>query len=116
MHKRTALIGMILLAGITPGAFAQSPSETLPGTKRLTIEKPLDEVMVAGISQFALRALQQSPIERDAHWSRDYRTADAYEKSVDPNRERLRRIIGAIDRREAVGGFELVAKIGQDGV
>jgi hypothetical protein len=27
----------------------------LPGTKPLTIEQPLDEVMVAGISRFALR-------------------------------------------------------------
>ena len=48
------------------------PSAPLPGTKPLTIDEPLDEVMVAGISRFALRALQQSPLQRDARWARDY--------------------------------------------
>ena len=32
------------------------------------------------------------------------------------NRERLRTIIGAVDRREAADGFELIAKFGHDGV
>ena len=66
-------IGVILLVGFAQGAHGQSSSATLPGTQLLTIDKPLDEVMVAGISRFALRALQQSPPQRDARWARDYR-------------------------------------------
>ncbi len=63
-----------------------------------------------------MRALQQSPSQRDALWARDYTTADAYVKSVERNRQRLRTIIGAVDRRETADGFELIAKLGQDGV
>lgn len=115
-YKRAACIGTVLLVGFTNGAHGQGSSEPLPGTKPLTIDKPLDEVMVAGISRFALRALQQSPLQRDALWSRDYRTPDAYVKSVEQNRERLRTIIGAVDRREGANGFELIATVGHDGV
>lgn len=115
-HKRPLWIGMILLVGIARSTHGQRSSDSLPGTQPLTIDKPLDEVMVAGISRFALRALQQSPFQRDARWARDYRTSDAYIKSVGHNRERLRTIIGAVDRREAAAGFELIAKIGHDGV
>ena len=72
-HKLAARIGVILLVGFAQGAHGQGSSAPLPGTKPLTIDKPLDEVMVAGISRFALRALQQSPLRRDALWARDYR-------------------------------------------
>jgi dienelactone hydrolase len=91
-------------------ANGQNSSSALPGTQPLTIDEPLDEVMVAGISRFALRALQESPQQRDALWRRDYSSADAYARSVAPNRERLRTIIGAVDPREKADGFELVAK------
>ena len=114
--QRAAQIGAVLLVGLAQGAFGQGSSAPLPGTEPLTIDKPLDEVMVAGINRFALRALEQSPLQRDAHWARDYASADAYEKSVEPNRQRLRTIIGAVDRREAAHGFELVTTFGHDGV
>src|SRR5690349_9080565 len=99
-HKCSACIGAVLLLGFTCLACAQGTSEPLPGTKLLTIDKPLDEVMVAGISRYALRALQQSPLQRDALWARNYAIADAYVKSIERNRERLRTIIGAVDHRE----------------
>src|SRR5262249_40631639 len=76
----------------------------------------LDEVMVAGISRFALRALQESPVQREARWTRDYATADAYVKSVERNRVQLRTIIGAVDPREPADGFEVIAKVGHDGI
>jgi dienelactone hydrolase len=113
--KCIALLGVMVSIGFVRGAVSQSSSETLPGTKPLTIEQPLDEVMVAGISRFALQALQQSPLRRDALWNRDYASVDAYEKSVEPNRERFRTIVGAVDQRETADGFELVAKLGHDG-
>src|SRR5262245_4814444 len=114
--KCVALLGVMVSISFVRGAFCQSSSKTLPGTKPLTIGRPLDEVMVAGISRFALQAMQQSPLRRDARWSRDYASVGAYVKSVDPNRERLRTIIGAVDQRETADGFELVAKLGHDGV
>jgi hypothetical protein len=72
LHKRAACIGAILLVAFGHGARGQSATGPLPGTSPLTIDKPIDEVMVAGISRFALRALQQSPQQRDALWARNY--------------------------------------------
>ena len=116
LHKSAACFGVILLAAFGDGARGQGAKVPFPGTAPLTIDKPIDEMMVAGISRFALRAVQQSPLQRDARWARDYASADAYVNSVERNRARLRSIIGAVDRREAAGGFELIAKIGRDGV
>ncbi len=115
-HQHVTCISVILWVALAQGAHSQSNSAPLRDTKLLTIDKPLDEVMVAEISRFALRALQQSPLQRDAHWAREYRTTDTYLKSVEHNRERFRTIIGAVDQREAAVGFELIAKVGQDGV
>jgi dienelactone hydrolase len=98
-------------------AFGQ-PEQSLdvfPGTARLDIQEPLDEVMVAGIHRFALRELNASRSARDARWTRDYSSAEAYEKSVESNRSRFRTIIGAVDRREEPEGFEIIATLGQDG-
>jgi dienelactone hydrolase len=97
--------------GAAQRANGQDSTAALPGTKPLKIDQPLDDVMVAGISRFALRALQESPQQRDALWRRDYSTADAYVKSVEPKRERLRTIIGAVDPRENADGFELISKV-----
>jgi dienelactone hydrolase len=116
LHKRALYIGLLLSLGFTSVLCGQSFSEPLPGTKTLTVEKPLDEVMVSGISRFELQALEQSPRQRDALWARDYKSADAYMKSVEPNRERLRTIIGVVDHREAADGFEIIAKIGHDSI
>jgi dienelactone hydrolase len=113
MHRLGCIVFILLLLlnGAIQRAIGQGAA--LPGTKLLTLEEPLDEVMVAGISRFALRALQESPQQRDALWRRDYSSTDAYLKSVEPNRERLRTIIGAVDPREKADGFELIAKSDQ---
>src|SRR5689334_5246492 len=84
----------------------------LPGTERLTIAEPLHEVMVSGIHKFALQALENSPNEREARWSRDYSSSEAYEKSVAANRDRLRTIIGAVDPRAPIVELEVLASVG----
>jgi dienelactone hydrolase len=103
-------------AGIIRTVGAQETPPAFPGTALLTIEEPLDEVMVAGISRFALRTIAESVDQRASHWARDYSSAKAYDESVEPNRARLRTLIGAVDPREVADGFELVAKLGGDGV
>jgi dienelactone hydrolase len=86
---------------------------TLPKTTRLTIDKPLDEVMVDGIDRFALRELAASVKSRAAKWNRDYSNHNAYAKSISGNRERFRTYIGAVDPRETGEGFELISPLGQ---
>lgn len=73
--------------------------DVLPGTQKLELTEPLDVVMVRGISEFAEHEIALSRDRREAHWNRDYSSPEAYEKSIAPNRERLRTYIGAVDER-----------------
>lgn len=80
--------------------------KTLPGTAALTIEQPLDEVMVAGIDRFALQEIATAREARAAKWQRDFSTPEAYQKSLAPYRAKLRTYLGAIDPRVAGRGLE----------
>ena len=93
----------------------------LPGTGPLSLSNPLDVVMVDGINRFCLRELAASPERRRAAWSLDFSSADRLTKSLAPNRERFRRIIGAVDPRLTAGkksrlDFELLARLEQGSV
>jgi dienelactone hydrolase len=112
----TLTAGLLLLPVLTDCVRGQGLGSALEGTQRLAIEEPLDEVMVAGISRFALRQLQESPRVRQSRWARDYSSPVAYNKSVAGHRSRFRTIVGAVDPREAAGGFEIIASLGSDGV
>jgi len=115
--RRFNCLGCVVLAlvvEIEQRAIGGAPSAAIPGTQLLTIDEPLDELMVAGISRFALRALKESSQQRDQPWARDYSGVDGYVKSVEPNRARFRAIIGAVDPREKASGFELISKVEDD--
>lgn len=96
MYRFAMLCCLATLAG-TP--LLSADKAPLPGTKPLKLSRPLDEVMVDGISHFALRAAEDSAAGRAAMWKRDYSNAAAYGKSVAGNRQRLRTILGAVDPR-----------------
>ena len=81
---------------------------SLSGTKQLTQPDDLSAQMVAGIDKFLLREINRSPAGRDLFWKRDFSSRDAYEKSVAPNRERLRTMLGAVDERVRVTALEFV--------
>ncbi len=104
-------IASLLVVTIT-AANTACAAEPLPGTKLLKIAEPLDEVMVSGIDRFALRELDDAPNRRGLLWKRDYSSVPAYLKSVAPNRQRLRTIIGAVDQRMAGTGVNVVAPEG----
>jgi dienelactone hydrolase len=96
----------LLAAILLPLAAAAQP---LAGTRPLESEGDLAEQMVAGIDRFVTREIAASAARRARHWKRDSSSPDAYRRSVEPNRQRLRRIIGAGDPREAGGNLELVS-------
>jgi len=91
----TLLAAMLLCSLSTLNASDQ----VLPGSAPLTIQQPLDEVMVAGINRFCLRELAASRERRGARWKRDVSSAQAYAASVAGNRERFRAAIGVVDPR-----------------
>lgn len=88
------------------GAMAAESADHLPATQALTMQGDLSAQMVAGIDRFLTRALEQAPTRRTDFWRRDLSSVAAYEASVAPNRERLRRMIGAMDTRLPVGALE----------
>ena len=82
--------------------------EILPGTKPLTIEGDIAAQLVAGVDKFLLRELDKSVERRAKHWKRDFSSAEAYNKSIEPNRKRLAHILGVRDRRVPFDAPELV--------
>ena len=74
---------------------ASLAQEVLPDTQPLTLQGDLSAQMVAGIDRFLTRETAQSVGERQKYWQRDFSSVEAYDQSVQPNRERLR----TIDRR-----------------
>lgn len=105
MKLLTPLTACFLLASFL-AAVAQDA--TLPGTKPLDLPGDLSAQMVAGIDKFLLLEIERAAAERTNFWKRDFSSREAYEKSVAPNRERLRRLIGAVDERVAVQALEFV--------
>lgn len=92
---------------------AQESPATLPGTQPLTADRPLDELMVDGIDRFCLKEIEAARSNREARWKRDYSSAEAYEKGLEPYREKLRTILGVVDKRVDVSRFEAPAEENQ---
>jgi dienelactone hydrolase len=84
-------------------------AEPLPATKPLAQEGDLAAAMVAGIDKYLTRELAASVEKRRQHWKPDFSSAEAYAKSLRPNRDRLRKILGVVDQRVPVTDLELVA-------
>jgi cephalosporin-C deacetylase-like acetyl esterase len=92
---------------VVRAVYADEPVEkALPGTKLLEMEGDIAAQMVAGIDKFLMRELAASAKRRQAVWKPDRSSPEAYEKSVAAHRERLRKIIGAVDPRRPVTGLE----------
>jgi hypothetical protein len=75
-------------------------AQPLPGTGPLKMEGDLAAQMVAGMDRFLMRETGASAGRRADHWQRDFSSPEAYVRSVEPNRARFQKIIGAVDARE----------------
>lgn len=88
-------------------------AEQLAGTKPLTQEGDLAAQLVAGVDKFLLREIDKSVERRAKHWKYDFTSAEAYQESIEPNRQRLAHILGVRDQRVKFDGLELVATTSQ---
>lgn len=79
--------------------FSAEPPPPLPGTGALTLEGDLADRMMEGLHRFIDRKIATAIERRELHWNRDTSSTAAYEESIDPNRQRLRKIIGLVDTR-----------------
>ncbi|HTW79457.1 MAG TPA: dienelactone hydrolase family protein [Terracidiphilus sp.] len=95
------------LPGTTPSA---SPAKVLAGTEPLTDKADLVFEMEDGIVEYLRKRTKEVPQERAQWWHWDYYSAQAYEKSVAPHREHLRKIAGAVDPRVAPASLGIIAR------
>lgn len=79
-----------------------SGEKALPNTQLLTESRPLDEVMVAGIDRFALKAISQVAERRRESPVADWRES----QSLDAARRELARIIGVVESRVEATGIQ----------
>ncbi|HXD87728.1 MAG TPA: dienelactone hydrolase family protein [Urbifossiella sp.] len=109
------------LAAVACVALALSPlaaAEPLPGTQLLTEEGVLHKKMVDGIHKYLDRAIAESVEKRKQFWKLDFSSPEAYAKSVEPNRQRLKKYLGVVDHRlppkmEYVGGPDQPALVAE---
>jgi dienelactone hydrolase len=104
-HRWPALIAVFLAIA---GARGEDVG-VLAGTRPLTTEGDLSAQMRAGMRRFLLRETERSIAARQALWKRDGSSRAAYERSIEANRQHLRRYVGAVDRRQPVRALESVA-------
>ncbi len=76
-------------------SYPQALNQTAP----LELHGDLAAQMVEGIHHYLDRATNAAAQSRETFWNRDYRSVESYNQSVAPNRNHLRRIIGAVDQR-----------------
>lgn len=96
--------GFLAVGAILSGA-AETSGQTrfLPGTQPLDDSADLGMKMLAGIDTCLARETKATAARRGSRWAFDFSSADAYLKSVQPNRERFRKIIGVVDERVPPG-------------
>src|SRR5437764_2207257 len=97
------------LVGVSVGLAPTPAAEPLPDTKPLTEDGDLAAKMVAGMHKYLDRETAASVERRKALWTVDPSSPEKFLKSIEPNRERLRKYLGVVDRRlppnlEYVGG------------
>lgn len=84
------------IALLVPVAAAQ---QTLPDTQLLDWTDDLAVRIVDEAHRFLDRKLAESIPLREKLWKLDFSSPEAYERSAEPNRERLKRILGIVDPR-----------------
>jgi len=101
MTRRDVLqrIGLAIAAQDLVQAAPTQPVHTLPGTQPLTWDGDLAERMMDGAHKYVERIIAESVEARRKYWQRDLSSRAAYEKSVEPNRDRFLKTIGVVDSR-----------------
>ncbi|MBL9212818.1 MAG: dienelactone hydrolase family protein, partial [Opitutaceae bacterium] len=103
---------IVLLAGLLAFAASLHAQAPLPGTEPLTQPGDLSAQMIAGIDRFLDAETGRAVARRESFWRPDL-SGDraAYERSVQPNRDRLTQMLGLIDPRVPEVEVEFVASV-----
>jgi dienelactone hydrolase len=109
MKKLQQLLVITTLIG-PAASFAAGP---FPSTRPLRMEGDIASKMIDGVDRFLLSELEQSIGRRAKHWTRDRTSAEAYDRSVAPNRQRLAEILGIRDSRVPGQSPQILATAGK---
>lgn len=108
-RRLTVMFLLVILFGwMAEQLIAQPPDAVLPGTERLTMEGDLSMDVLHRMDAYVTGLIERSPETRDTLWHREYSSLEAYIQSVEPNRERFRKMIGLVDDRAEEIGPEFV--------
>jgi dienelactone hydrolase len=111
MKRLETCLLLLLILGAVGLAGANEPNgsvQALAGTEPLAWTGDMAERIVDGADSFLLRELERSIQQRPRHWKRDYSSPEAYQRSIEPNRQRLAHILGLRDTRKPFAAMELV--------
>lgn len=119
---RTSMLGIIALCWAMvpvwmPPPAAAADSKQLAGTTYMEAEGDLAAQMVAGIDRYLLRATDESIHHRSERWKRDLSSHEQYAQSIEANRRRFRKLIGAHNPRHGFGqatGFRREQLVGAE--
>jgi len=108
-HPNHSLLSCLLFLFFAGGAVAQP----LPGTDLLTTPDGWDCAVnnTRLITAFLDKKIAESEQHRAKHWNQQFSNREAYEKSVEKNRKRLRFIIGVRDPRKPFDSPEYAAAL-----
>ncbi len=104
--KRNFIVFIVLLSlsfsvFVEPAGCQQTP-QTLLDTVPLTGGWDFAVKMVAGIDAFLMNEIGECVDQRSQYWDRDFSSPEDYVKSVEPNRQHFKTIIGVVDQRQPV--------------
>jgi dienelactone hydrolase len=81
------------------GYASRALADPLPNTQPLTFTGDPAAAMVAGLHKYLDRETVSS-VEKSRHfWKLNFTSSEAFAKSAEPNRERLKKILGVVDKR-----------------
>ncbi|MDR1383560.1 MAG: hypothetical protein LBJ67_06915 [Planctomycetaceae bacterium] len=86
-------------------------SAVLPDTDAWTSQEDCAERNNRLVTEFLNNKLENSVNHREKYWQRNFVDRESYEKSVDPNRERFKFIIGVRDKRKPFASPKLNATL-----
>src|SRR6516164_9258790 len=110
---RALSIHAVLIVFLAAAARADEPKPVkdgppLPDTKPLTLEGDIASQLVEGVDKFLLREIDRSVERRARRWKRDFSSPEAYNRSIEPNRQHLAHMLGIRDPRLPFDAPELV--------
>lgn len=107
-----AFLALFTLIAAAQDVAAQSGAEIVPAdTVPLTIEGDLASRMVDGIDRFLLQQIERSRESRHQFWNYDTSSAEKFNESIEPNRQRLAQMLGLRDERIDFDAPELVGTV-----